>query len=115
MFQDNWVCEMIQHGTSIITCLKSVFIIHLQNNCHNWNSLVNPIVILQYFNNMKIFFKQAIQQKLMRDNHLDYNLEEIIVSSGGKHSLYNACQALFQSGDEVIIFSPYFFLHTQMY
>ncbi len=51
--------------------------------------------------------KHAIQQKLMRDNHLDYNLEEIIVSSGGKHSLYNACQALFQAGDEVIIFSPY--------
>ncbi len=51
--------------------------------------------------------KQAIQKKLIRDNDLDYNLNEIIVSCGGKHSLYNACQVLFEAGDEVIIFSPY--------
>ena len=37
----------------------------------------------------------------------DYNLNNIIVSCGGKHTLYNACQVLFQKGDEVIIFSPY--------
>ena len=54
-----------------------------------------------------IALKEAIQKKLIRDNKLNYNLDEIIVSSGGKHSLYNACQALFQKGDEVIIFSPY--------
>ena len=51
--------------------------------------------------------KEAIQLKLRRDNNLSYNLNEIAVSCGGKHSLYNACQVLFQSGDEVIIFSPY--------
>mgnify|MGYP001221887199 CR=1 FL=1 len=51
--------------------------------------------------------KEAIQKKLIRDNQLSYNIDEIIVSSGGKHSLYNACQALFQTGDEVIIFTPY--------
>ena len=51
--------------------------------------------------------KKAIQEKLLRDNDLQYDLNEIIVSSGGKHSLYNACQVLFESGDEVIIFSPY--------
>jgi len=51
--------------------------------------------------------KEAIQAKLSRDNHIHYDTDEIIVSSGGKHSLYNACQVLFQSGDEVIIFSPY--------
>ena len=51
--------------------------------------------------------KKAIQEKLLRDNNLQYNLDEIIVSSGGKHSLYNACQVLFQHDDEVIIFSPY--------
>ena len=51
--------------------------------------------------------KEAIQLKLKRDNNLSYNLNEIAVSCGGKHSLYNACQVLFQSGDEVIIFSPY--------
>jgi len=51
--------------------------------------------------------KEAIQSKFKRDNNLDYSLDEIVVSCGGKHSLYNACQALFQKGDEVIIFSPY--------
>ena len=51
--------------------------------------------------------KQAIQKKLQRDNNIHYELNEIIVSSGGKHSLYNACQALFEAGDEVIIFTPY--------
>jgi len=51
--------------------------------------------------------KLAIQKKLDRDNHLSYDLNQIIVSSGGKHSLYNACQALFEANDEVIIFTPY--------
>ena len=51
--------------------------------------------------------KTAILDKIQRDNNLKYNLENVIVSCGGKHSLYNACQTLFQTGDEVIIFSPY--------
>ena len=51
--------------------------------------------------------KLAIQEKLIRDNNLSYDLDQIIVSSGGKHSLYNACQALFETNDEVIIFTPY--------
>ena len=51
--------------------------------------------------------KEAIQTKFKRDNNLNYSLDEIVVSCGGKHSLYNACQALFQKGDEVIIFTPY--------
>ena len=54
-----------------------------------------------------IELKSAIIQKLKRDNNLDFQSENVIVSCGGKHSLYNACQALFQKGDEVIIFSPY--------
>ncbi len=51
--------------------------------------------------------KKAIIHKLKRDNNLDYDLNNIIVSCGGKHTLYNACQVLFQKGDEVIVFSPY--------
>ena len=51
--------------------------------------------------------RKAITEKLSRDNNLIYDPSEVIVSCGGKHSLYNACQVLFQSGDEVIIFSPY--------
>ena len=51
--------------------------------------------------------KKAVVKKLSRDNDLHYDTSQILISCGGKHSLYNACQALFQSGDEVIIFSPY--------
>tara|TARA_Y100001970_G_scaffold76086_1_gene96532 strand:+ start:277 stop:1461 length:1185 start_codon:yes stop_codon:yes gene_type:complete len=51
--------------------------------------------------------KQAICKKLSRDNSLDYDTNNVVVSCGGKHALYNACQVLFEAGDEVIIFSPY--------
>jgi len=51
--------------------------------------------------------KKAVTKKLLRDNNLKYDTSEILISCGGKHSLYNACQTLFQTGDEVIIFSPY--------
>jgi len=51
--------------------------------------------------------KEAIQLKLLRDNNLEYSIDQIVASCGGKHSLYNACQVLFQSNDEVIVFSPY--------
>ena len=51
--------------------------------------------------------RQAAANKMKRDNNLDYAPKEIIVSCGAKHSLYNACQVLFQTGDEVIIFAPY--------
>lgn len=51
--------------------------------------------------------KAAIIQKLKRDNQLDYTAEQILVSCGGKHALYNAAQALLEAGDEVIIPAPY--------
>ena len=51
--------------------------------------------------------KKSIIKKLKRDNQLEFDLDNIIVSCGGKHTLYNACQVLFQKNDEVIIFSPY--------
>ena len=54
-----------------------------------------------------IQLRNAICEKLYRDNSLNYNPDNIIVSCGGKHSLYNACQVLFEKGDEVVIFSPY--------
>ena len=52
--------------------------------------------------------KIAACTKMKRDNNLIYDPSQVLVSCGGKHSLYNACQALFQKRDEVIIFSPYF-------
>tara|TARA_B100000214_G_scaffold366133_1_gene334705 strand:+ start:707 stop:1891 length:1185 start_codon:yes stop_codon:yes gene_type:complete len=51
--------------------------------------------------------KEAIQFKLLRDNKLEYSTNQIVVSCGAKHSLYNACQVLFQRNDEVIVFTPY--------
>lgn len=51
--------------------------------------------------------REAIATKLRRDNGLDYSPDQIIVSNGAKHSLSTACQALFNPGDRVIIFSPY--------
>ena len=51
--------------------------------------------------------KKAVAEKMARDNDLHFKPAEILISCGCKHSLYNACQVLFQTGDEVIIFSPY--------
>jgi len=51
--------------------------------------------------------KDAIINKLKRDNSLDYKRSQIVVSCGAKHSLYNLAQALFEAGDEVIIPAPY--------
>ncbi len=51
--------------------------------------------------------KQAIIDKFKRDNGLDYKLNQILVSVGGKQSCYNLCQALINDGDEVIIPAPY--------
>jgi aspartate aminotransferase len=51
--------------------------------------------------------KDAIIEKFRRDNGLQYDRSQIIVSCGGKHAIYNLAQALFDRGDEVIIPAPY--------
>jgi aspartate aminotransferase len=51
--------------------------------------------------------KAAIADKFKKDNGLSYEKDEIIVSCGAKHSLYNIAEALFGPGDEVIIPAPY--------
>jgi aspartate aminotransferase len=51
--------------------------------------------------------KEAIIKKLAVDNNIDYAKEDIVVSCGAKHSLYNIAQALFNPGDEIIIPVPY--------
>lgn len=58
--------------------------------------------------------KQAIQAKFKRDNGLDYQANEILVSSGGKQSFYNLCQAVLEDGDEVIIPAPYWVSYPDM-
>ena len=54
-----------------------------------------------------VALKDAIAAKLKRDNALTYSRNEIIVSCGAKHSIYNLMQALIGPGDEVIISAPY--------
>ncbi|MEO5357400.1 MAG: pyridoxal phosphate-dependent aminotransferase [Nitrospirae bacterium YQR-1] len=51
--------------------------------------------------------KDAVINKLRVDNLLEYDRNEIVVSCGAKHSLYNAAQALYSPGDEVLIPAPY--------
>ena len=58
--------------------------------------------------------KQAIIDKFKRDNNLDYTLKQIIVSCGAKHAIYNACQALLNPGDEVVIPAPYWVSYSDI-
>jgi aspartate aminotransferase len=51
--------------------------------------------------------KQASINKFERDNGLSYQLDQVLVSVGGKQAFYNMCQALLDPGDEVIIPAPY--------
>jgi len=58
--------------------------------------------------------KQAIIDKFKRDNRLDYQPDQILVSVGGKHSFFNLSQALIDKGDEVIIPAPYWVSYPDM-
>ncbi|MBI2081702.1 MAG: pyridoxal phosphate-dependent aminotransferase [candidate division NC10 bacterium] len=51
--------------------------------------------------------KDAVCLKLKRDNGVEYRRENVIVSCGAKHTLYNVCMVLFQEGDEVLLPAPY--------
>ena len=51
--------------------------------------------------------KEAVQNKFKKDNGLDYDLDQIIISNGAKHSLFNTFQTILNPGDEVIISRPY--------
>lgn len=58
--------------------------------------------------------KEAVKNKFKRDNELDYQLNQILVSVGGKQSCYNLCQAYLNPGDEVIIPAPYWVSYPDM-
>jgi aspartate aminotransferase len=58
--------------------------------------------------------KDAIIAKFKRDNDLEYKRDEVIVTCGGKHALYNLFQAIFQHGDEVIVPSPFWVSYPPM-
>ncbi len=58
--------------------------------------------------------RKAISEKLSRENHLTYSPEQVVVSCGAKHSIYNIIQVLIEEGDEVIIPSPYWLSYPEM-
>jgi aspartate aminotransferase len=57
--------------------------------------------------------RAAICAKLKRDNDLDYEPAEVIVSVGAKHTLYNIGAVLFDPGDEVLVPAPYWVSYTE--
>ena len=57
--------------------------------------------------------KQAIINKLKKDHNLDYKLDNILISNGAKHSLFNLFQVLVEEGDEVIIPAPYWVTYPE--
>jgi aspartate aminotransferase len=58
--------------------------------------------------------REAIAHKLVTDNQLPYKAENILVTNGGKHSLYNLMMTLIEAGDEVIIPAPYWVSYPEM-
>lgn len=58
--------------------------------------------------------KQAICDKLQRDNNLTYKPSQIVVCNGAKHALYNLFQAILDPGDEVIVPIPYWVSYPEM-
>ncbi len=58
--------------------------------------------------------REAIAKKLKEDNNLDYDISEILVSNGAKHSIFNVIFAMINEGDEVIIPAPYWVSYPEM-
>lgn len=58
--------------------------------------------------------RKVIAEKFNRDNKIDWKPENIIVSTGAKHSLANAIACMINPGDEVIIFAPYWVSYSEM-
>ncbi|NQT45981.1 MAG: pyridoxal phosphate-dependent aminotransferase [Candidatus Omnitrophica bacterium] len=58
--------------------------------------------------------KGAICNKLRHDNGLSYEADQVVVSCGAKHSLYNVIQAICETGDEVILPAPYWVSYPEM-
>jgi aspartate aminotransferase len=58
--------------------------------------------------------KQAIVEKFQRENGLEFNADQVLVSVGGKQSFFNLAQALLDAGDEVVIPAPYWVSYPDM-
>ena len=58
--------------------------------------------------------KKAVVKKLSKENNLHYEINEVIVGTGGKQCIFNLCLAILDAGDEVIIPAPYWVSYTDI-
>jgi aspartate aminotransferase len=58
--------------------------------------------------------RKAIQAKFKRDNNLDFELNQIVVSNGAKQSIANVCLSLLEKGDEALILAPYWVSYAEI-
>ncbi len=58
--------------------------------------------------------RSAVAAEISRAHGVELGVDQVIVSCGAKHSLYNVCMALFDPGDEVIVCSPYWVSYPEM-
>ena len=58
--------------------------------------------------------KKAVCHKFKRDNNLDYQPNQIVVSTGAKNSIYNVMQVLVDKGDEVLVPAPYWVSYVEI-
>ncbi len=58
--------------------------------------------------------RDALASKYRQEQGADYTRENIVVTAGAKQAVFNACQALFEEGDEVVLFSPYWVSFPEM-
>jgi aspartate aminotransferase len=61
-----------------------------------------------------VSLRKAVCRKFKRDNHLEYEPGNIVVSNGAKHSIYNTLQVICRPGDEVILLSPFWVSYPEM-
>jgi len=61
-----------------------------------------------------IELRKAIQAKFKRDNNLDFELNQIVVSNGAKQSIANVCLSLLEKGDEALILAPYWVSYAEI-
>ena len=85
------------------TFIKEAAIKAVEDN-YNWYTPVNGYLSL----------REAISRKFKRDNSLDYNVNQIVVSTGAKQSLANIVMVLVNPGDEVLLPAPYWVSYEAM-
>ena len=61
-----------------------------------------------------LMLRQAVVDKMKRDNNLDYNTNQVMVTNGAKQAIENVCLAMLNHRDEVVLFAPYWVSHESI-